>query len=242
MKKLLAFLFILATPAFAIDKPIPCDGANCKLKFETRDGSNVKVSAGEVNGSGVWVFGGNDPLSASTRVGVKKSSNYSGGGTGDIQIFGTTTPQNRVELGLNESGGGYGVLNAVQTGSSGLPLRLNTNGGDIVVGADLTTGTIKFGASGALSYIKRYAVSVSGGTTAQFTLPGGFFGHIYARTDAGSNGGVYFFGGDGNCVPAFGPTTISGNGILNRISVCNFTISGYGAGAAATIIIIGGTS
>jgi hypothetical protein len=57
MKKLLSILFILSSPAFAIDKPIPCDGANCKLKFETRDGSNVKVSAGEVSGTGAWVFG-----------------------------------------------------------------------------------------------------------------------------------------------------------------------------------------
>lgn len=57
MKKLLAFLFLLSTPAFAIDKPIPCEGASCKLKFETRDGSNVKVSAGNVDGSGKWTFG-----------------------------------------------------------------------------------------------------------------------------------------------------------------------------------------
>lgn len=56
MKKLLLLFFLFATPAFAIDKPIPCDGANCKLKFETRDGSNVKVSAGEVSGS-TWTFG-----------------------------------------------------------------------------------------------------------------------------------------------------------------------------------------
>jgi hypothetical protein len=51
MKKLLSLLCFLPTLAFAIDKPIPCEGASCKLKFETRDGSNVKVSAGEVSGS-----------------------------------------------------------------------------------------------------------------------------------------------------------------------------------------------
>lgn len=55
MKKLL-LLFLLATPAFAIDKPIPCDGASCKLKFETRDGSNVKVSAGQFSSTGLTLL------------------------------------------------------------------------------------------------------------------------------------------------------------------------------------------
>lgn len=58
MKKLLStILFLLPSLAMAIDKPIPCDGANCKLKFETRDGSNVKVGSGEVSGLGVWTLG-----------------------------------------------------------------------------------------------------------------------------------------------------------------------------------------
>lgn len=59
MKKLLFLLAFISTPAFAIDRPIPCEGANCKLKFETRDGSNVKVSAGEVSGT-TWTLGTSD--------------------------------------------------------------------------------------------------------------------------------------------------------------------------------------
>lgn len=82
MKKLLAFLFALATPAFAIDKPIPCEGASCKLKFETRDGSNVKVSAGNVDGLGKWTIG----PTASTEIHVVNGNLSISGtdGTGNV--------------------------------------------------------------------------------------------------------------------------------------------------------------
>lgn len=70
MKKLLFIIAFLSTSAFGIDKPIPCEGASCKLKFETRDGSNVKVNAGEVSGN-VWTFfGGLKPSSGSSTLTV----------------------------------------------------------------------------------------------------------------------------------------------------------------------------
>lgn len=53
MKKLLSILFLFSSPAFAIDKPIPCTGNSCKLLFETTGSGGAKVSAGNVDGTGV---------------------------------------------------------------------------------------------------------------------------------------------------------------------------------------------
>jgi hypothetical protein len=81
MKKILSVLFLLSSPALAIDKPIPCDGANCKLKFETRDGSNVKVSAGVFDGVGKLGVGTMSPSSYftdSNGVTVKSTTGNAG--------------------------------------------------------------------------------------------------------------------------------------------------------------------
>jgi hypothetical protein len=83
MKKLLFLLCFLPSLAFAIDKPIPCEGANCKLKFETRDGSNVKVSAGEVSGS-AWVLGSS---AVTTSAAVNEIKNGDGSATNGANTF-----------------------------------------------------------------------------------------------------------------------------------------------------------
>lgn len=48
--------FLLSTVSFAADRVIPCDGANCKIIFETKNGSNVKVQAAQIDGTGVMSF------------------------------------------------------------------------------------------------------------------------------------------------------------------------------------------
>jgi hypothetical protein len=57
MKKLLLILCFLPTIAMAIDRPIPCTGNSCKLLFETTGSGGAKVSAGNVDGTGVWTIG-----------------------------------------------------------------------------------------------------------------------------------------------------------------------------------------
>lgn len=51
----LSLLFPLSLFAGA-DRVIPCDGANCKIIFETKNGSNVKVQAAQIDGTGVMSF------------------------------------------------------------------------------------------------------------------------------------------------------------------------------------------
>lgn len=57
MKKLLSILFLLSSPALAIDRPIPCTGNSCKLLFETTGSGGAKVSSGNVDGLGKWTLG-----------------------------------------------------------------------------------------------------------------------------------------------------------------------------------------
>lgn len=52
----LLFSFLISSITFAADRVIPCDGANCKIIFETKNGSNVKVQAAQIDGTGVMSF------------------------------------------------------------------------------------------------------------------------------------------------------------------------------------------
>lgn len=52
MKKLLLILFLLSSPAFAIDRPIPCTGNSCKLLFETTSSGGAKVTVGKMDANG----------------------------------------------------------------------------------------------------------------------------------------------------------------------------------------------
>ncbi len=74
--KLFLLLFLFATSAFAADRAIPCQGASCAVLIETRDGSNVKVSAMKIAGTG------------KTEISVRTDSNC---GIGNV-CSGTYTP------------------------------------------------------------------------------------------------------------------------------------------------------
>lgn len=53
---LILILGLFPNIALAADRVIPCDGANCKIIFETKNGSNVKVQAAQIDGTGVMSF------------------------------------------------------------------------------------------------------------------------------------------------------------------------------------------
>jgi len=53
---ILGLIGLFPNIAFAADRVIPCDGANCKIIFETKNGSNVKVQAAQIDGTGVMSF------------------------------------------------------------------------------------------------------------------------------------------------------------------------------------------
>jgi len=53
---ILGLIGLLPNIAFSADRVIPCDGANCKIIFETKNGSNVKVQAAQIDGTGVMSF------------------------------------------------------------------------------------------------------------------------------------------------------------------------------------------
>lgn len=53
---ILGLIGLFPNISFAADRVIPCDGANCKIIFETKNGSNVKVQAAQIDGTGVMSF------------------------------------------------------------------------------------------------------------------------------------------------------------------------------------------
>jgi hypothetical protein len=173
MKKLLSILFLFSSPAFAIDKPIPCDGASCKLKFETRDGSNVKVSAGEVSGATMTI--GNNTVSTSgaesltLRVGSSSSRAAARGYQNNVTkwLIGSSTAAGDIVTG--DAAGDLGVVGY---------------GGAINFSTD--SGTTKHG---SVSSAGAWSLGVGGQTQ---TIVGSFLKLNTASLPIGTIGGIYF--------------------------------------------------
>jgi hypothetical protein len=148
MKKLLSILFLLSSPAFAIDKPIPCEGASCKLKFETRDGSNVKVSAGEVSGS-AWVLGSSAATTSAAVNEIKNGDGSNTNGTNTLTIKTGNQGAHAARLKIQNSTGGTTDIFEMTVGSgvtsfrngAGVNMAVinNTNGAFKSVGTYIAT-------------------------------------------------------------------------------------------------------
>lgn len=138
MKKLLSILFLLSSPVLAIDKPIPCTGNSCKLLFETRDGSNVKVSAGEVSGTGAWTIG---PSGYTGRHGARGRF-----GAGLILSVGSATADNgvgffRVTTSSNSCDTACQSEESPMNTNSGSCLKAWDGSGNVAACATVATGT-----------------------------------------------------------------------------------------------------
>jgi len=119
---------------FGGDLFISADESNTKagsfMSFRVDATERMRItSAGDV---GIGLTAPNAKLEILGGI-ILNKGDFSGGGTGALRIRGTTTAAKIVELGLNETNN-YGVLNVVQSGVGGLPLAINTNGGNVGIG------------------------------------------------------------------------------------------------------------
>lgn len=140
MKKLLSILFLLSSPALAIDKPIPCTGNSCKLLFETTGSGGAKVSAGNVDGLGKWTIG---------------PSGYTGthAVNGVASLFGMATPPQVITSGSSATIN-TGVSAVILTGISGaftltFPTPGNLVDGQIIIISNQSAATLTYGANGS---------------------------------------------------------------------------------------------